>query len=102
MNELALHAAVWTGFALLVIAVGVSNVAFFNLNGAVNKAYDRKQRIDPWSMAFRPPMKAVFKRIRLYKAAYGNGPFWRRMKFAYWMAGIGLVLVIAGSWLQKK
>jgi hypothetical protein len=105
MEATAAIALAWIGIAVLVVAGVVSNFALFKLNKEVNKAYDIRNRISPWDMAFpsRPSMKEVRERVRLYRAAYGDGPQWRRLKSAYWLVGVGATLVISSSlwrWLS--
>lgn len=100
-SQALIHTASWIGFIIVIVAAVFSNIAFFKLNRAVNKAYDIRNRIDPWSMIFpqRASMRDVLKRVRLYKAAYPDGQDWKRMKLAYWMVGAGLALSATSVWL---
>ena len=103
MQKALLQTGIWTGFGLVIGAAVIGNVAFYNLNRAVNKAYGIRHRVSPWTGVFpeRPGMKQVMERVRLYRTAYGNGIYWKRMKLAYWMVGIGLALVMTSNFLAR-
>ena len=64
MREVAIQAGFWIGFAVIIGAAILCNIAFYGLNRAVNKAYDIRHRIDPWTGVFpeRAGMKQVIER----------------------------------------
>jgi hypothetical protein len=84
---------IWS-FGMAVLAVGaiLSNLAVSKM-ARIMKLH--------WEVEYKTS-RISRKVIRHYREKHNDGPLYRDLKIAYWICGIGGVIVIAGALIEHK
>jgi hypothetical protein len=87
------------GLGMLVMfgSVIVTNLAVQQMRGVLNTNRSSEDQLG-WSDAIQKVAQNV---IDAYKAAYPDGPLYRKLVVGYWMFGIGAALGIASAFMFK-
>ena len=84
---------IWSfGMAVLVIGAILSNLAVSKM-ARIMKLH--------WEVEYKSS-RISRKVIRQYREKHSDGPLYRDLKIAYWICGIGGVMVIAGALIEHK
>ncbi|MEO6802102.1 MAG: hypothetical protein ABI197_02520 [Granulicella sp.] len=80
----------WDGFAVLVLGVILSNRAVWKMSKILKLGWTVKSDVRSRNV------------IAGYRESYEDGPLYRDLKFAYWLAGIGAAIFIGSSFLSRN
>ena len=91
----------FTGFGLglliMFCSVIVTNLAVQQMRGVLNTNRSSEDQLG-WSDAIQKVAQNV---IDAYKAAYPDGPLYRKLVVGYWMLGIGAVVGLGSAFMLK-
>ena len=94
-----LFVALALGFLLFMSGVVASNVAVVRMMKVVNSGCSPAERIAPWRVIGHGA--AMYKPAEKYRAKYPAGPLNRELKVAYWLCGIGGVMLFGSVLILK-
>jgi hypothetical protein len=87
------------GLPILIIGVVLTNMIVFDMQQDLNSDVAEENKRLPWLVIGKGA--AVYKPVEKYRAKYGDDGLYRRLRFAYWLCGVGGTLVIICGLINK-